>query len=214
MSRPEELIVELKGLSYSTCSSLRASSTQIRTRIRQHFRWLLVSAFLCVCAQETARRITGGHSSFSPNTHPELWFANDKWIANTIHELCSCHGDINQKVGPFSQLWTLCLWNWDAWRGLHSEAPEWAQGTAIARYWFCQSLRGLLWVQCNNHTPSGTQTDSQCPQKNSDGLGFKSPNGGALWSSTQPASYFSPFTTVCIITKFLKRSTWKGGQIK
>lgn len=35
-----------------------------------------------------------------PRAHPELRFANDKWIANTIHELCSCHGDINQKNRP------------------------------------------------------------------------------------------------------------------
>lgn len=43
------------------------------------------------CAQGSIR------SRPSANTHPELWFANEKWMANTIHELCSCHGDINQK---------------------------------------------------------------------------------------------------------------------
>lgn len=65
-----------------------------------------------------------------------------------------------KKTGSFSRLRKLCLWNWDAWRELHTEPPDWTQGKAKARYWFCQSLRGLLWVQCNNHTPSGTQTDS------------------------------------------------------
>ncbi|KAG7230418.1 hypothetical protein INR49_024524 [Caranx melampygus] len=40
-----ELIMKLKGLSYRTCSSQRASSTQIRMRVRQHFPWLL---FLCL----------------------------------------------------------------------------------------------------------------------------------------------------------------------
>lgn len=160
--------MKLKGPSFKTGSFQRAPAAQIRMRIRQRFRY--GGCFrVCVSAgdntKDNGRPRLVLSSQPSPNTHPELWFANDKWVANTIHELCSCHGDINQKAGPFSRLWTLCLWNWDAWRGLHTEPPEWAQGKAIARYWFCQSLRGLLWVQCNNHTPSGTQTDSAHRQK-------------------------------------------------
>jgi len=125
----------------------------------------------------------------SSNAHPALGFANDKWITNTIHELCSCHGDINQKTGSFSRLRILCLWNWDAWRELHTEQPEWMQGKAKARYWFCQSLRGLLWVQCNNHTPSGTQTGSAHRQK----VKYEAINS-RQWSLVQELVIFYPFT--------------------
>lgn len=56
--------------------------------------------------------IAGDNSRFSqarpPQTHPELWFANDKWIANTIHELCSCHGDINQKTDSLGSEYCVC----------------------------------------------------------------------------------------------------------
>lgn len=81
----------------------RTPAAQIRTRIRQHFRsGLFLSVCVCMCARTLS-------SQPSIDTHSELWFANEKWIADTIHELCSCHGDINQKTDLFSRLANIVL---------------------------------------------------------------------------------------------------------
>lgn len=47
---------------------------------------------------------------FFDNPLGESYLKKDKWTANTIHELCSCHGNIHQNASVHG---AFCLWNYD-----------------------------------------------------------------------------------------------------
>lgn len=102
----------------------------------------------CVCSRPSA------------NTHSELWFANEKWMANTIHELCSCHGDINQKqASPLGLEQCVCRIKM---HGMELLLPPHRATRASLRqnpqlYRFCQLVQGLLRERCCYHNPSGSK---------------------------------------------------------
>lgn len=103
-------------------------------------------------------------SRLSANTRSELWFANEKWMANTIHELCSCHGDINQKqASPLGLEQCVCRIKM---HGVDRRAPPHRNARASLHhkpqlYRFCQLVRGLLRERRNYHTSSGAHTCMQ-----------------------------------------------------
>lgn len=104
----------------------------------------------------------------SANTHSELWFANEKWMANTIHELCSCHGDINQqRASPLSLVQCVCRIKM---HGVELFSPPHRAAWVNLRknpqqYRFCQLVRGLLQERRNYHTPTGTHTGARDSKK-------------------------------------------------
>lgn len=126
------------------------------------------SGALPVRGEEWACAVGSVCSRLSANTHSELWFANEKWMANTIHELCSCHGDINQKqASPLGLEQCVCRIKM---HGVELLSPPHRAARASLRqnpqlYRFCQSVQGLLRERHNYHKASGTHTHAGATQK-------------------------------------------------
>lgn len=78
-------------------------------------------------------------------------------MANTIHELCSCHGDINQKqASPLGLEQCVCRIKMHGVELRRAARASLRQNPQLYRS--CQLVRGLLRERRNYHTPSGTHT--------------------------------------------------------